>query len=136
MTDALWEDWFGGRQKERAARLDGEAVSNPTKHSANEVAMAELLADVLGHQPAEPGMHARWLLGKCQGDYDGLRKLITALRIDGELEWVRLKRKNAYGLRHWLAEEYAEAQQAEEQWSEAHTTAGRRAKYVTEGVLS
>jgi len=95
------------------------------------VALAELLADVLGHQPAEPGMHARWLLGKCQGDYDGLRKLITALRIDGELEWVRLKRKNAYSLRHWLAEEYQREHQIEERRQRANTPAGRVERYAS-----
>jgi len=132
-----FEKYFGsGTREERAARLDGEAMADNTKLSNDETELAELLADILGHQPAEPVVHARWLLGKCRGDYRGLRKLITARRIDGELEWVTLKRANAYSLRHWLAEEYATERQDEEKRQRANTSEGRRDRYVTEGVLS
>jgi len=136
MTDEF-EAYFGpGTREERAARLDGEAVSDPTKFSNAETELSELLADILGYRPVNPSQHARWLLGKCYGDYDGLRKLITALRIEGELEWVQLKRKNAYSLRSVLAEEYAKERQADEKRQKMNSSDGRRARYVTEGVLS
>ena len=135
-----FERYFGPGTREeraaRAARLDGEAMADNAKFSNAETELAELLTDVLGHQPAAPGQHARWLLHKCLGDYRGLRKLITARRIGGELEWVQLKRKNAYSLRSWLAEEYVKEQQGEEKRRRANTSEGRRARYVTEGVLS
>lgn len=132
-----FEKYFGpGTREQRAARLDGAAVANPTNHSANELALGELLSDVLGYQLRLPGCNARWLLEKCNGDYDGLRTLITSLRMQGKLEWVQLKRKNVYSLRFSLAEEYAKERQVEEQHQAMNTSEGRRARYVTEGVLS
>ncbi len=135
MTD-LFDQLFGGTREERKARLDGAAMADPANFSHDEVELAELLTDVLGHTPNNPAKHARWLLVKCKGDYDGLRKLITSLRMQGELEWVQLKRKNVYSLRSVLAEEYAREQQIEEQRLAMNTPEGRRARYVTEGVLS
>lgn len=132
----LFDQYFAAPREERAARLDGAAVAHPDNFSHAEVELAELLADILGHIPNDPANHARWLLVKCKGDYDGLRRLITALRIEGQLEWVQLKGKKIYSLRSWLAEEYAGERQVEEQRLAMNTIEGRRARYVTEGVLS
>lgn len=133
MTD-LFDQLFAAPREERKTRLDGAAIAHPDNFSHDEVELAELLADILGHTPNDAARHARWLLVKCKGDYDGLRRLITALRMQGELEWIQ--GKNIYSLRGWLAEEYARERQAEEQRLAANTTAGRRRRYVTEGVKS
>ena len=133
MTD-LFDQLFAAPREERAARLDGAAVADPTNFSYAEVELAELLTDVLGYTPNDAAKHARWLLVKCKGDYDGLRRLITKLRIEGELDWVQLKRKKAYSLRYWLAEEYAEERQAEEQRQALNTLEGRKARYAYPGV--
>lgn len=129
--DTLWEEYFTDSREDRARRLDNAAMADPTKFSSAETEMAELLADVLGHTPNDPGWHARWLLTKCSGDYDGLRRLITALRMQGDLDWVQLKRRNVYSLRSWLAEEYTKEQQAEEQRLAAKTSEGRIARYAS-----
>ncbi len=134
MTDDLFDEYFAAPREERAARLDGAAVAHPNNFSHAEVALGELLVDILGHTPNGLAKHARWLLTKCKGDYDGLRKLITSLRIEGELDWVQLKGKNVYGLRHWLAEEYARDHLVEERRQAMNTTEGRIKRYSFPGV--
>ncbi len=136
MTDDLFDEYFAAPREERAARLDGAAISDPSSFSHTEVELGELLVDILGHTPNDAARHTRWLLVKCKRDYDGLRRLITKLRIEGELDWVQLRGRNVYSLRGWLAEEYTKEQQAEERRLALNTTEGRRARYVTDGVQS
>ena len=131
-----FEKYFGsGTREQRAARMDGEAVANPTKYSADEQALGDLLTDILGHRPVKPGQHARWLLHECGGNYDGLRRLITTKRLQGDLDWVQGKGKNVYSLRSVLAEEYQRERQAEKQRQFENSSAGRLARYAYPGIL-
>jgi len=51
--------------------------------------------------------------------------------MQGDLDWVQLKRRNVYSLRSWLAEEYQREREAEEQRLAANTSEGRIARYAS-----
>jgi len=135
-SDDLFAQYFNGTREERA-RCDGEAIADPTKPNGAEMELAALLADVLGYRPTNAGQHARWLLLRCENDYDGLRRLIVAMRQRGDLGWVQAQGKTVYSLRAVLVEEYQREHQAEEKRAALNTTEGRRARYASyPGVLS
>jgi len=130
------DPWGNNYASTRDAELkqDGQAIADPTCHSANEVALGELLTDILGYKPNRPAQHARWLLTECRNDYDNLRRLIVRLRIEGKLDWLRLQRRNVYSLRAYLAEEWARERQDQERREYQNTTEGRKARYLYPGV--
>lgn len=136
MTDDFEQHFGPGTREERAARLDGEAVADPTKHSSAEVELAKLLADTLGYGYSLV-KHTRWLLTECGGDYDGLRKTIVAMGHDaGWLSWVYDNSVGIWPVRAMIVEKYKHDAAREKKRRFVDSTEGRRARYVTEGVLS
>lgn len=120
-----------------ALQQDGEAMADPTKASHGEVELGKLLADMLGYDSPDDPMQARRLLTACGNDYDGLRKLVVAMRSRGDLEWVRARHANVYQVRACITKAYHREMRAEQERARLDTTEGRRARYAGHpGVVS
>ena|GEM_PF-2549781 len=142
MTDAMWNECFGGTREERAARLDGEAVADPTKASSAEVELARFLANMLEYDYKSfqkiLKLKARELLQYCRGDIDGLWEVLEGKAQDMRwLQWVISEDVSIYGVIPQIKGAYSRHMEQQRKHAVANTAAGRKARYANyPGVLS
>ena len=109
MSDWPFEDYARQREGELSQAKYRAAIADPTQYTPAETRLGELLADIAHYEPNRPAFHARWLVRECKAPIRDVTAFVVALRWKGELEWVRLKKVNIYGLRSSLAESWRRA---------------------------
>jgi len=135
MTD-LWQAYFEEPDREvRAARLDGEAIADPTKASSIETELARFLANMLeyDYQPFQKILKrkARELLEFCQGDVDGLWEVLEGKARDTRwLHWVISNNASIYSVIPQIKDAYSRHLEQQRKRAIANTTAGRQSRYI------
>ena len=134
--ESLWQELFADDRETRAAKLDGEALADPTKPCSMTVELARFMAIMLeydyGVYRPELLRTVRWLIEKCAGDVGGLRAVLEAKARDARwLAWATGEDVSIYAVRRMLADAYARRLKQGRERQFANTTEGRRARYAS-----
>ena len=132
----LW-NVFG--PKATTAIADNAAIADPSQESSADKRIAGTLAIMLEYDLQVYGKElrktAKWLLERVGGDEDGLLDVLEAKGEDVRwLQWVIQNDVNIYAVRKQLLDAYARRGVVEQKREFANTTAGRKSKYISEGV--
>jgi len=131
-----FERYFGlGNREERAARLDGEAMADPTKDCSETERLARFMSVMLEYDweasRTELLRAVRWLLQKPGMDVEGLRATLEAKAKDADwLAWAIGKDVNLYAVRKMILDSHARRIQIERGRRRANTTEARRQRYA------
>ena len=121
--------------KDRAARLDGEALADPTRHCSKTEKLARFMAVMLEYDwevyRAELLRTVRWLLQKPNMDMEELRATLEAKARDVDwLAWAVGEDVNLYAVRKMLLDSHARRIEIERGRRLANTTEARRKRYA------
>lgn len=144
MTEDLFDQYFGGTReeralgltgKDRAARMDGEAVADPTKPGSEVEELARFMAVMLEYDwevyQAELLRAVRWLLQKSGVGVDSLRATLEAKARDANwLAWAVREDVNVYAVRRMLLDAHARRVHIERKRRHRASPAGRRERYA------